>query len=182
MTLSDYAASHGCTKGASTRWSDAGYLHKVGRLVDVDASDAELQKRCLGRWSTRAGNEYRRHLADPAARAVEVDGTPTDDQLDAILMLETGEELLTLEEARRRREVYSALLTKLQYERDSAQYARREDAESLIDATFDKARARLRRIPVDAAHRVLACTTPMEVQEAIAHTVHEALRELSHQS
>lgn len=110
LTLAAYAATHGATKQAATGWKAKGLLVFSGDLVDVDASDANMQKRLMGRFkvATRRGGkaDRRRNLLDhgqlrpslvdrPDGRltsAAEKPGDPwrTDDPKDAGVQIESA--------------------------------------------------------------------------------------------
>lgn len=50
LSLSAYAATHGASKQAATKWKTRGLLVFSGELIDVGASDAKMKRAAMGRF------------------------------------------------------------------------------------------------------------------------------------
>lgn len=183
-TKAQLAAEHGVSKPAVTKWDRAGHIVYAGDgKVDMDATDARLRSVCLGKFSTSADGAKRRGKpASELTGAVNTeDGDSASDQVAARLIRAFGPEM-TLEEARRVKENYLALLNQLEYDKESATVVRIEDSARMVAEAFARVRTRLLAIAPERAPVIAMLRTVPEVQDAIAEAIDEALAELSHGS
>ncbi|WP_066651765.1 MULTISPECIES: hypothetical protein [Sphingomonas] len=85
LSLSAYAATHGASRQAAAKWRDSGVLVLVGKLVDVEKSDAAMREHGLGRFKRDAATAAPQPRSatrnrNPAKRDIEaeVDEVVTD--------------------------------------------------------------------------------------------------------
>lgn len=80
LSLTAYAATHGATRQAATKWKSRGALVFSGELVNAEASDARMRDAGLGRFRTGAATAVPPSAtsprnpqpdADPVAAAVD---------------------------------------------------------------------------------------------------------------
>jgi hypothetical protein len=80
LSLTAYAAAHGASRQAATKWKKQGALVFSGAHVDADASDARMRKAGLGRFKASAGDAQpapatktrnRRRMAPEVAATVD---------------------------------------------------------------------------------------------------------------
>lgn len=135
MNQSDFAKLHGVSRKTITAWKSRGWLVMNGDEIDVDASNANIER-------------YRKSSSGPDAKSKVkivkqpqtsewVDESPT--QTAERLIREIGADM-SFDEARRIKENYLALLTKLEYEKEDGQRVELSVAESILFAEFRKQR------------------------------------------
>lgn len=180
-TKAQLAAEHGVSKPAVTKWDRAGHIVLVDGKVDLDATNARLHAACLGKFSTAEdGSKRRKPGRDALTEEVnEPDAALSD--VAARLVRSFGAEM-SLEEARRVKENYLALLNQLEYDKESAKVVLVEDSARIVADAFARVRTRLLAIAPERAPVIAMLRTVAEVQDAIAEAVDEALTELSHGS
>lgn len=77
LSLTAYAAAHGASRQAATKWKRNGALVFSGDLVDVEASDAQMRDAGLGRFKALADDTQPTPATTPRNRA-EVAGKVDD--------------------------------------------------------------------------------------------------------
>lgn len=144
MNQSDFARLHGVSRKTVTMWKSRGWLIISGDDIDVEASNAQLEK-------------YRKTVAGPAKEkatrkvpeknpsaplTTQDTGADEDDSLEDIarnIILENGAEL-SFDEARRIKENYLALLTKLEFQQKDGQLIEMALAEDVLFNAFRQQR------------------------------------------
>lgn len=140
MNQSDFAKLHGVSRKTVTNWKARGWLVSARGVIDVDASNSQLEryrksvtqpkKSCQGNGSGNKGDS----LPNPLPIAPD-DETP---EQTATRILGAEGAGMSLDEARRVKENYLALLHQLDYERKSGELVELAVAETIL---FDQARA-----------------------------------------
>lgn len=172
MNQSDFAKLHGVSRKTVTTWKARGWLVLAGDDIDVEASNANIER--FRKTVTRpekkpAGNKNDKDLAESPTKTVE-------------RMIAEHGVTMTLDEARQMKENFLALLTQLEYDIKSGQVLPYKD---MIEAVGNEyARMRTRLIAIAPEHgprlRVLASTTnDAEFVQALQEVVYEAMEELS---
>lgn len=140
MNQSDFAKLHGVSRKTVTLWKARGWLVSVKGVIDVDASNAQIKryrksvtqpkKNGQGNGLGNKGNSLPKLLP----------GTPDDETPEQTVVRILGSEgaTMSLDEARRVKENYLALLHQLDYERKSGELVELAVAETIL---FDQARA-----------------------------------------
>ncbi|HFD8837214.1 TPA: hypothetical protein ACF67X_005014 [Salmonella enterica] len=133
MNQAEFARRHGVSRKTVTQWKERGWLVMNGREIDVDASDAMLEK-------------YRKTVIRedvlPEAESLpptdddeyQDDGGGEDMSPDKVaerIMLATGA-TMSLDEARRVKENYLALLTKLEYRQKEGELVDLTEAKEVL--------------------------------------------------
>ena len=123
MNQSDFARLHGVSRKTVTMWKSRGWLIMSGDDIDVAASNAQLEKyrKSVNRpdkQKTSAPEKKRAGQVLPAREPPE-ESDPSLEGLARDFLLENGAEL-SLDEARRVKENYLALLTKLEFQKKMA--------------------------------------------------------------
>ena len=144
MNQSDFARLHGVSRKTVTMWKSRGWLIMSGDDIDVSASNAQLEK--YRKTINRAGKEnkvvpIKKNSMPSPSKEEEVDNG-ADPSLESIareLLLENGAEL-SLDEARRIKENYLALLTKLEFQQKDGQLIEMTIAEEVLFNAFRQQR------------------------------------------
>lgn len=171
VNQAEFARLSGVTRNTVTKWKTRGWLVMRGDRVDVDASNARLKK--YRRDGLPKGGEVtakvtprvtrkRGETPNQAAERIALSGAPYD-----------------IDEARRIKENYLALLNQLEYDERSGAVVAVQDVAGAIGEQLSRVRTRLLAIPAECATRVLVLKTAPEVQEAIRSSIIEALEELT---
>lgn len=167
VNQAEFARLSGVTRNTVTKWKTRGWLVMRGDRVDVDASNARLKK--YRRDGLPKGGEVtprvtrkRGETPNQAAERIALSGAPYD-----------------IDEARRIKENYLALLNQLEYDERSGAVVAVQDVAGAIGQQLSRVRTRLLAIPAECATRVLVLKTAPEVQEALRAAVIEALEELT---
>ncbi len=117
MNQAEFARRHGVSRKTVTQWKERGWLVMNGREIDVEASETILEKyrKTVIREDVLPEEE---RLSPTDDDAYQDDGSGEDMSPDKVaerIMLATGA-TMSLDEARRIKENYLALLTKLEYQ------------------------------------------------------------------
>src|SRR5471030_138925 len=193
MNQSDFAKLHGVSRKTVTTWKARGWLVLVDDDIDVDASNANIERyrKTVTRPEKKndknvAGNKQGNKLGNKAKgnnsgnrSSVEQEESPT--KIVERMIASSGAQM-TLDEARTLKENFLALLTQLEYEIKSGQVLPYKDM--IADVGQEYSRMRTRLIAIAPEHgprlRVLASTTnDAEFVSALQEVVHEAMEELS---
>lgn len=185
MNQSDFAKLHGVSRKTVTMWKARGWLMLDGDDIDVDASNANLEryrktvtqieKKAIGNKQgnrsagNKAGNKKDKDSPEPATKVIER------------LIAENGV-TMTRNEALTMKENFLALLTQLEYDIKSGQVLPYKDMIEAVGKEYSRMRTRL--IAIAPEHgprlRVLASTTnDAEFVQALQEVVYEAMEELS---
>ncbi|RBL87939.1 hypothetical protein DDE05_00530 [Streptomyces cavourensis] len=195
MNQAEFAARHDVSRKTVTQWKKRGWLVFQGDLVDVKASDELIAK-------------YRRDGATPIDAAVtshvthaegnNAGNTPGNNEGNATPAVEIsiGEEEtaaqaaerivlaagadMSMDEARRVKENYLALLNQLEYDQKSGLVVMVSEVAALVGADYAKVRTRLLAIPAERAPQIHRCRTVTEVQDALQELITAALEDLTH--
>lgn len=163
VTQAEFSRISGVSRKTVTQWKARGWLVMHAGRVNVDASNANLKK-------------YRRDGA-PSGGTVErsVDETPSQ----AAERIALSVAPFDLNEARRVKENYLALLNQLEYDQKSGAVVAVTDVAKVVGEQLARVRTRLLAIPSECAPQAHRMKTVPEVQEAIRSAVAEALEELT---
>ncbi|WP_375339178.1 hypothetical protein [Klebsiella michiganensis] len=125
-------------------WKSRGWLIMSGDDIDVSASNAQLEK--YRKTINRTGKEnkvvpIKKNSMPSPSKEEEVDegGDPSLESIARELLLENGAEL-SLDEARRIKENYLALLTKLEFQQKDGQLIEMTIAEEVLFNAFRQQR------------------------------------------
>jgi len=193
MNQSDFAKLHGVSRKTVTTWKARGWLVLVDDDIDVDASNANIEryrktvtrpekkndKNVAGnKQGNKQGNKSKGNNSGNRS-AIDQDESPTK---IVERMIASSGATLTLDEARTLKENFLALLTQLEYEIKSGQVLPYKDMIAEVGQEYSRMRTRL--IAIAPEHgprlRVLASTTnDAEFVSALQEVVHEAMEELS---
>ncbi|MFK1810113.1 hypothetical protein ACIU5A_20795 [Klebsiella pneumoniae] len=143
MNQSDFARLHGVSRKTVTMWKSRGWLIMSGDDIDVAASNAQLEKyrKSVNRPDKQKTSAPEKKKADrllPAREPPE----ESDSSLEGFardFLLENGAEL-SLDEARRVKENYLALLTKLEFQQKDGQLIEMAAAEEVLFNAFRQQR------------------------------------------
>ncbi|PHM22659.1 hypothetical protein [Xenorhabdus budapestensis] len=131
MNQSDFAKLHGVSRKTITVWKSRGWLVMEGDEIDVDASNANIERYrkspSTAETKPKLKKEKKQHVDE------SVDESPT--QTAERLIREIGADM-SFDEARRIKENFLALLTKLEYEKEDGQLIELSVAESILFTEF----------------------------------------------
>ncbi|EED4922685.1 hypothetical protein WP05_10270 [Salmonella enterica subsp. arizonae] len=133
MNQAEFARRHGVSRKTVTQWKERGWLVMNGREIDVDASDAMLEKyrKTVIREDVLPDEE---RLPPTDDDEYQDDGGGEDMSPDKVaerIMLATGA-TMSLDEARRVKENYLALLTKLEYQQKEGELVDLTEAKEVL--------------------------------------------------
>lgn len=189
MNQSDFAKLHEVSRKTVTTWKARGWLVLDGEDIDVEASNANIEryrktvtrteKKAAGnKQGNKQGNKSKgNNLGNKSA--ADQDESPT--KIVERMIASRGAQM-TLDEARTLKENFLALLMQLEYEIKSGQVLPYKDM--IVEVGQEYSRMRTRLIAIAPEHgprlRVLASTTnDAEFVSALQEVVHEAMEELS---
>lgn len=193
MNQSDFAKLHNVSRKTVTTWKARGWLVLVDDDIDVDASNANIEryrktvtrpekkndKSAAGnKQGNKQGNKPKGNNSGNRS-SVEQEESPT--KIVERMIASSGAKM-TLDEARTLKENFLALLTQLEYEIKSGQVLPYKDMIAEVGQEYSRMRTRL--IAIAPEHgprlRVLASiTNDAEFVSALQEVVHEAMEELS---
>ncbi|WP_353614784.1 hypothetical protein [Mangrovibacter phragmitis] len=144
MNQSDFARLHGVSRKTVTMWKSRGWLVISGDDIDVNASNALLEKyrKTINRpTSEKAASPAKKAAAPTSSQAVktEEDDGASPESIAMNFILQNGAEL-SLDEARRIKENYLALLTKLEFQQKDGQLIEMTVAEEVLFNAFRQQR------------------------------------------
>lgn len=144
MNQSDFAKLHNVSRKTVTMWKSRGWLIMSGDDIDVAASNAQLEKyrKTVKRPSKNDALPPARKNIPPAPPVVndpDDSGLPPLEKIAKDFILENGAEL-SLDEARRVKENYLALLTKLEFQQKDGQLIEMTVAEEVLFNAFRQQR------------------------------------------
>lgn len=135
MNQSDFAKLHGVSRKTITAWKARGWLVFDGDEIDVDASNANIEQYRKTPAIPKAKAEPKKTKQRPAVNSDDESPTQTAERL----IREIGADM-SFDEARRIKENFLALLTKLEYEKEDGQLVELSVAESILFSEFRKQR------------------------------------------
>ncbi|ASD87100.1 hypothetical protein LB105_000843 [Salmonella enterica] len=141
MNQAEFARRHGVSRKTVTQWKERGWLVMNGREIDVSASDAMLEKyrKTVIREDVLPEAET---LLQTGADEYQDEGDDEDMSPDKVaerIMLATGA-TMSLDEARRVKENYLALLTKLEYQQKEGELVDLTEAKEVLFACARQSR------------------------------------------
>ncbi|HHL5212149.1 TPA: hypothetical protein ACQ82X_002173 [Klebsiella pneumoniae] len=144
MNQSDFAKLHNVSRKTVTMWKSRGWLIMSGDDIDVAASNAQLEKyrKTVNRPSKNDGLPPAKKNITPMPPVVndpDESGIPSLENIAKEFILENGAEL-SLDEARRVKENYLALLTKLEFQQKDGQLIEMTVAEEVLFNAFRQQR------------------------------------------
>ena len=169
-----FSVMHGVSRKTVTGWKKRGWIVLQGDLVDVDASNALLEKYRTGGSVTRASKGNSSGNTLPKVKAGE-----SAEQAVERFLTHTGA-TMTIDEAKRVKENYLALLNQLEYDTESGLVVLVSEVAKAVGEEYAKVRTRLLAIPAEQAPRVHRLKTVSEVQDVLRELITEALEELTH--
>ncbi len=133
MNQAEFARRHGVSRKTVTQWKERGWLVMNGREIDVDASDAMLEKyrKTVIREDVLPEAET---LSMEDDDDIQDDGGSEDMSPDKVaerIMMTTGA-TMSLDEARRVKENYLALLAKLEYQQKEGELVGLAEAKEVL--------------------------------------------------
>ena len=139
VSMAEYAGLHGVSKPAVTKWKKRGLLVFKGKLVNVEASDAMLIKHRVAHTEPVNGKVNEPVNAPVALGAADVPALGMDESIEqaAEQYIAQHGANLPMEEAKRKKENYLALLNQLKYEQESGNLVPLVQAETIL---FEEAR------------------------------------------
>lgn len=184
MTLekkSEFARRHGVSAARVSQWIKAGLLVLSNGKVDVEASDAKL---ALYRDTTdgRAtkgklkGDELKPDALKSEPRVLEGE---TAEEAAGRILSEAGADM-PIEEAKRVKENYLALLNQLEYDQKSGAVVAVAEVGKAVAEEYARVRTRLLAIPAERAPDVHRLKTVAEVQDVLHAAIVQALEELTY--
>ncbi|EHN1695361.1 hypothetical protein KG383_002711 [Salmonella enterica subsp. enterica serovar Newport] len=133
MNQAEFARRHGVSRKTVTQWKERGWLVMNGREIDVDASDVMLEKY----RKTVIREDVLPEVENPPRTDdddYQDDGGGEDMSPEKVaerFMLATGA-TMSLDEARRIKENYLALLTKLEYQQKEGELVDLTEAKEVL--------------------------------------------------
>ncbi|WP_345797166.1 hypothetical protein [Castellaniella sp. MT123] len=190
VSKSEYARMHGVSHTAVNKWQRAGWLVMQGSRVDVDASDAKLvryRNSADGRASKSRGKVSKRPKPETEVETVVpvvelLPGESVDAAAERLTAGTTIDLQIPVEEAKRIKEVYLALLNRLDYEQKSGALIELAAAEQVVFGAFRAQRDSWLNWPVRFGPMVAADLGIEEsdrVTAILTDYVHRQLEQLS---
>lgn len=183
MNQSDFARLHNVSRKTVTMWKNRGWLIMSGDDIDVDASNARLEKyrKSINRPTKEKTDAPAKKNAVRVLSARELvgDSDPLLEGLARDFIIENGAEL-SLDEARRVKENYLALLTKLEFQQKDGQLIELELAEKVLFDCFRAQRDSWLNWPARVAPLMAAdLDVPADrMTEVLAEHVHKHITSL----
>lgn len=170
-----FAELHGVSRKTVTAWKQRGWLVMQDELVDVDASNARLKKYRAAGVDGVTSVQGNKRTGNKSAVTAKL-GETAEDAAERILA-KTGA-IWDMDEAKRVKENYLALLNQLEYDQASGLVVSVDDIAKAVGTEYAKVRTRLLAIPAEQAPRLQRLKTVPEVQDALQEIITEALEEL----
>ncbi|EJQ1998402.1 hypothetical protein N0D16_002771 [Salmonella enterica] len=141
MNQAEFARRHGVSRKTVTQWKERGWLVMNGREIDVSASDAMLEKyrKTVIREDVLPEAETLLQTGTDEYQDEGDDEDMSPDKVAERIMLATGA-TMSLDEARRVKENYLALLTKLEYQQKEGELVDLTEAKEVLFACARQSR------------------------------------------
>lgn len=174
MKQAAFAELHGVSRKTVTMWKQRGWLVFQGGEVDVDASNALIKR------YRRDGIEAVTQGGNPGNKQKPAAALPDEKIESAVerILLSSGANM-DIDEARRVKENYLALLNQLEYDQKAGAVVLVAEVAKAVGEEYAKVRTRLLAIPAEQAPRLHRYKTVNEVQDALQEIITEALEELT---
>ena len=174
MKQSEFAALHGVSRKTVTLWKQRGWIVLQGNEVDVDASNALIKRyRRDGiervTQCNKQGNKQKGATVLPGERI---------EAAAERILLQSGADM-DIDEARRVKENYLALLNQLDYDQKAGAVVLVAEVAKAVGEEYAKVRTRLMAIPSEQAPRIVRLKAVTEVQDCLQEIITEALEELT---
>lgn len=163
---SEFARLHKVSRNTVTKWKSRGWLVLKGDRVDIEASNARLKK-------------YRRDGVTQPEKVTKVTPKRGETSSQAAERIALSVAPFDLNEARRVKENYLALLSQLEYDQKSGAVVAVQDVAKVWGEILARVRTRLLAIPAQCAPQAQRAKTVPEAQGVIQSAVTEALEELT---
>ena len=174
MKQAAFAELHGVSRKTVTLWKQRGWLVFQGSEVDVDASNALIKRyRRDGIEVVTQGNKS----GNKPKTAAALPGEQIESAVERILL--SSGATMDIDEARRVKEHYLALLNQLEYDQKAGAVVLVAEVAKAVGEDYAKVRTRLLAIPAEQAPRLHRYKTVNEVQDALQEIITEALEELT---
>ena len=178
MKQSAFADLHGVSRKTVTLWKKRGWLVFQGDEVNVSASNALIKRyRRDGIESVTQGNKLGNKSGNKKGSIAKLPDEKIDEVVERIL-LSSGADM-DIDEARRVKENYLALLNQLEYDQKAGAVVWVSDVAKAVGDEYAKVRTRLLAIPAEQAPRLHRLKTVTQVQDALQEIITEALEELT---
>ena len=174
MKQAAFAELHGVSRKTVTLWKQRGWLVFQGNEVDVEASNALIKRyRRDGIETVTQGNKQGNKSKNVAALPDE----KIEDAAERIL-LSSGADM-DIDEARRVKENYLALLNQLDYDQKAGAVVLVSEVARVVGEEYANVRTRLLAIPSEQAPHIARLKTVTEVQDFLQQIITDALEELT---
>lgn len=177
VSLSTFAKDQETTRQAAQYWKSQGWLVLSGDLVDVDASVERLKQYRPKGAKTPAKSAASDPAKDPASTP-QVTEFEADAESAASAMVASLDNL-TIEEAKRLKEVYLARLAQLEYDTKSGRVVEAAAVAEKVGAEYSEVRTKLLAIPAEQATSIHRCRTVAEVQDKLRDIITRILEGLT---
>jgi len=175
-----YAKHQRVSRKAVTSWKKRGWLVFDGDMVDVAASDALVKKyrRGGGEVVTQSVTQSKGNKSGNKPKpAIEVaPGETTSEAADRL-----SDHLdWSIDEAKRVKETYLALLNQLEYDQKSGLVVPVSEVVGMVGKEYAMVRTKLLSIPSSHAPQLHRCKTVTELHDGLQRVITEALEDLAH--
>ena len=172
INQSEFAKMHGVSRKTVTTWKARGWLVMEGDEVDVDASNKNIERYrktvTLSKKGNTEGNKVTSNKETPAQTAERI-------------VLELGADM-GMDEARRVKENYFALLAKIEYEEKAKLLLPWKDMTKAVSSEYAVVRTRLISIAPEHGPRLRRLAATSDDKEFVAilqDVIYEAMEGLS---
>lgn len=172
VSKAEFARMHGRSRAAITQWGDRDLLVMQGNKVDVEASNANLERYRRG----GAGALSSESAANRTSLTVKAGENP--ETVAANILAASGIEW-SMDEAKRIKESYLALLNQLEYDTKARAVVRVDRVAKVFGDACARVRTRLSAIPSELAPELHRKKTVAEVVDELRRAINEALEELT---
>lgn len=171
VSMAKFGELHGVSKQAIAKWKARGLLVLVGNKIDVIESNKLIEK-----YRNNTTVASTRETSTNERLTVLVEETPAQAAERIVKEIDLD---MSVEEAKRLKEMYLALLNQLKYDTESKMVVAVDEVTKAVGSEYAKVRTRLLSIPAEQAPRINRLKTPVEVQDALQEIITEALEELT---
>jgi hypothetical protein len=178
-----YAKRHGVSRKAVTTWKQRGWLVFDGDLIEVEPSDLLLRKYRRGgdaavtQSVTRAkGNKSGNKQGNKSKPPIEA--APGETNSEAADRLSDHLDW-SIDEAKRVKETYLALLNQLEYDQKSGAVVLVSDVAKAVGNEYAQVRTKLLGIPSAHAAQLHRCKTVVELHDALERVITYAMESLT---
>lgn len=179
-----FAELHKVSRKTVTSWKQRGWLELQGDLVDVEASNARLKKYrrdgidSVTQLVTQAESGNKSGSAKNQVTRVTIEAGESAEQAAVRLLVASGADM-DLDEARRVKENYLALLNQLEYDKESGAVVAVSDVVKAIGEEYAAVRTRMLAIPAGHATHLQRLKTTPEIEDYLRQIIVQALEELT---